>query len=775
MAGRYSLISMRPDQQLSQALSLIHGGRLAEAGALCRQVLTREPRNFNAQQLLGHIALQGRDYEGAVRWLASARALNPSSAMVSSNLAVALLGLRRPREALACCEHALGLKADFPEAHSNRGNALRGLDRPEDALASYQRALSLAPGFYDAIVGSVNALLSLGRYDEALAGSAAALRIAPQGPDALCLRGMVLLKCRRPQEALAFFDQALSISNEFPEGHNNRGTALRDLRRNEEALAAFDSALRQRPEFAEAYCNIANVGLDMGRIEEALAYSERALRIQPGFLDALNIRGTALRVLGRYADAASSYEKILATAPQYGQALSYLLVSRASLADWSQRDEQAARVIERVESGRSASAPHPFLWICGSAATQFQCASLYAAEQIAAASPLWRGEVYGHRRLRVAYLSADFSDHPVAHLIAGVLERHDRSRIEVIGVSLHQDAEGGVMQLRMRNAFEQFYDAGNSSDRDVALQLREREIDIVVDLTGYTRNGRLGILAHRPAPVQVNYLGFAGTFGAGYVDYVIGDAIVVPPDHERFFSEKLICMPQCFLPNDDGQPIATDIPRRRDLGLPETGFVFCAFNNTYKINPLMFDIWMDLLRKTPGSVLWLRAGEEAMQANLRREARARGVDDSRLVFAGRVPGMAVHLARYAQADLFLDTLPYGAHATARDALWAGLPVLTCAGDSFAGRVAASLLHALELRDLVAANHEEYTAKALALAHSPLVLAELRSKLAHQRAAGTAFDTDRYRRHLEAAYLTLRERQRQGELPQRLHVVPEAVP
>jgi protein O-GlcNAc transferase len=771
MGGRYSLISMRPDQQLAQALSLIHGGQLAEANGLCTRVLVQEPRNFNAQQLLGHIALQSRDYAEAVRWLSSARSLNPSSAMVHSNLAVALLGLRRPGEAIACCDRALGLKADFPEAHCNRGNALRGLDRPEEALVSYQKALSLAPGFYDAIVGSVNALLSVGRCDEALAGSAVVLRMAPHSAEALCLRGTILLKCRRPDEALAAFDQALCVSTELPEAHNNRGTALRDLGRPEEALAAFDIALRLRPEFAEVYCNIANIGLDMGRMEEALAYGERALRIRPGMLDALNIRGTALRVLGRYAEAASSYEKILAAAPLYGQARSYLLFSRANLADWSERTELAARIIERVESGSSASAPHPFLWICDSAATQFQCASLYAREQFPPAAPLWRGEVYGHRRLRIAYLSADFSDHPVAHLIAGVLERHDRSRFEVIGVSLHKDTEGSAMQLRMQNAFEHFYDASHASDLDVALQLRRREIDMVVDLTGYTRNGRLGILAHRPAPLQINYLGYAGTSGASYVDYLVGDSIVVPTYHERFYSEKLIRMPHCFLPNDDRQPVATDVPRRCDLGLPDTGFVFCAFNNIYKINPMMFDIWMDLLRKTSGSVLWLRGGEEAVQANLGREARARGVDAGRLVFAGRVQRMDAHLARYAQADLFLDTLPYGAHATARDALWAGLPVLTCVGNSFAGRVAASLLTALEFPELVALSREEYTAKALALAHSPLVLAELRARLAHQRAAGRTFDTDLYRRHLESAYLTLAERQRQGETPRRFDVIP----
>ncbi len=759
-------------QRLSQALALIHGGRLLEAAALCSGVLAHEPRNFNAHQLLGHIALQGVDYQAAVRSLEMARSINPANAPVHSNLAVALLGLLRPSEALASCDRALRLNANFPEAHCNRGHALRALHRPGEALASYDLALSVAPGFHDALAGRANALSTLGRYDEALAACDLLLRTAPQSVDALCLRGAVLLKCKRPQEALAAFDRALSLSANLPDAHNNRGTALRDLRRPDEALAAYAAALRLRPEFAEVYCNVANIGLDLGRIEEALGHSERALRIRPDFLEALNIRGTALRVLDRYAEAAATYEKILALAPEYGQALSYLVASRASLGDWSQRTEHAALIIERIEAGISASAPHPFLWICDSAATQLRCASLYASEQFPAVAPLWRGQIYRHRRLRVAYLSADFSDHPVAHLIAGVLERHDRSSVETLGVSLRQDPAGGAMQVRMQSAFEHFYDASNAGDQEVAQRLREREIDIVVDLTGYTRNGRMGILAHRPAPLQINYLGFAGTLGAGYVDYIIGDAIVIPTEHERFFSEQLICMPHCFLPNDDRQLIATEVPRRRDLALPETGFVFCAFNNIYKINPMMFDIWMDLLRKTPGSVLWLRGRDEAVLANLRREARARGVNDARLVFAARVPTMQAHLARYTQADLFLDTLPYGAHATARDALWAGLPVLTCAGNGFASRVAASLLNALDLPELVTADLEGYASQALTLAHSPGMLAELRAKLAHHRISGPAFDTDLYRQHLESAYRNLSDRQRRGESPSR--IAPTAI-
>ncbi len=748
--------------QIQQALAMIHGGRPAQASALLTEVLLREPLNFDALQLLGHIALQAADYPLAERWLSAARAVNAANPAVHSNLSVALLALQRPAEALECCNRALALKQQYPEALCNRGHACCALGRPDEALAGYDRAIALAPGFYEAHAGRSKALSTLGRHQEALASCERWLKLDPQNVDGWCRRGGILLRLKRPWEALHAFDRALSFCPDSAEAHNNRGAALRALKRPQEALAAYEAALRLRPQFAEAYCNVANIGLDGGRYEEALGHCERALSIQPNFPDALNIRGTTLRGLRRYEEAAAVYERILAQDPRFGQAMSHLLVSRAHVCNWSEREELATCIIERVAAGESASAPHPFLWICDSAPLQLECARLYSEEEFPAAAPLWRGERYRHERLRIAYISADFSDHPVAHLIAGVLERHDKERFETFGISLSHDPAADLLHQRMRRAFEHFHAANGEVDAEVATRLRDAEIDIAVDLTGHTRGGRLGILAQRPAPIQINFLGFTGTSGAPYIDYLIGDAVAIPEGQDECFSERIIRMPHGFLPNDDEQPIATETPRRVDLGLPPDGIVFCAFNNIYKINPQMFTIWMRLLRDTPRSVLWLRAGEGAPRTNLAREARTRGVDPDRLVFASRIASMDAHLARYRQADLFLDTLPYGAHATARDALWAGLPVLTCTGGAFATRVAASLLTGLELPELVTQNLDEYAERALALAHAPARLAEVREKLVHQTSACPMFDTDLYRQHLESAYLALCARERRGE-------------
>jgi protein O-GlcNAc transferase len=721
--------------QIERALSLIHGGRSAQASSLLNEIARREPLNFNALQLLGHIALQAADYPAADRWLSAARAVNAASPAVHSNLSVALLALHRPAEALECCDRALALKPQYPEALCNRGHACCALERPDEGLAAYDRSIRLAPAFYDAHAG----------------------------------RAKVLLTLRRYAEALASCDRALALSPDSSDVHNHRGAALRTLKRPQEAMAAYQKALQLRPQFAEVYCNIANIGLDAGRYEEALRICEQALSIRPDFPDALNLRGTTLRGLKRYEEAAATYERILAKDPRFGHALSHLLVSRAHLCNWSDREAHVPQITERIASGECASAPHAFLWICDSAPLQLECAKLYTQEEFPAAQPLWHGERRRHERLRVAYLSADFADHPVAYLMAGVLEHHDRSRFETFGVSLQGDPAGSAMGSRMQRAFEHFHDAREAGDREVATLLRDREIDIAVDLTGHTRGGRLGILAFRPAPLQLNFLGFAGTSGASYVDYLIADRVAIPEDLEGFFSERIIRMPHSFLPNDDRQPIAGESPRRRDLGLPESGFVFCAFNNTYKLNPAMFDVWTRILRATPGSVLWLRDGDPAVRANLTREAAARGIGPERLVFAPRLSSMDEHLARYRRADLFLDTLPYGAHATARDALWAGLPVLTCLGSTLASRVAGSLLTGLGVPELVTSNLEDYAARALEYAGSPAPLAKIRATLTDRKPAAPAFDTDLYRRHLETAYRMIWERHQTGAPPAALSV------
>jgi predicted O-linked N-acetylglucosamine transferase (SPINDLY family) len=543
-------------------------------------------------------------------------------------------------------------------------------------------------------------LRRIARYEEALASFDRALAIRADYPEALNSRGNALFELKRFEEALASYERALALRPHYAEALNNRFTALRVLKHLDKALTSYDRSLAIRPDYPEALCNRGNTLFELKRFEEAVASYDRALAVRPDFIEALSSRGNALLDLKRLDEALANYDRALAINPDYAPALSGLAGSALKICDWTRTARLADKLAVRIAAQQSAVAPFTLLGYCDDPALQLQCATNFIRDEVGIEpSSLWDGTVWRHDRIRVAYLSADFRIHPVAYLIAGLIERHDRGRFEVVGVSFGPD-DASAMRARLVAAFDQFHDVRSMSDFAAAKLLREIEIDIAVDLNGYTRGARPQILAHRPAPIQVSYLGYPGTMGAGFIDYVIADPIVLPFDRQPFYTEKIVHLPECYQVNDSKRKIGERTPTRGEAGLPDEGFVFCGFNNNYKITAPVFDVWMRLLRRVESSVLWLKRDNQAAERNLGNEAAARGIDPARLVFAGRLPLLEDHLARHRLADLFLDTLPYNAHTTASDALWAGLPVLTCQGRAFAGRVPASLLAAVGLPELV---------------------------------------------------------------------------
>jgi len=632
-------------------------------------------------------------------------------------------------EAEACYVQALAQLPNHPQIWYSHGNVLQQLDRQEEAVASYDRALALAPDRPELLTNRSNSLHDLGRYEEALAGYDRALLQMP---------GLAML-------------------------HNNRGNTLREMQRRQEALASLDRALALDSGYVDARVNRGNVLQDLGHYEAALAEYDRILAGDPQHAAALNNRGNVLRELGRHAEAGDTVERLLQHHPDWPYAPGLLAQSRAACCAWSDHETLTRRVIESVRAGNRADQPFSFLALSDSAADQLQCARTYAADRYPPAlQPLWQGERYRHDRIRVAYLSADFHNHATAHLMAELFERHDRQHFEVTGVSFGPDRQD-EMRARLCQGLEHFIDVREMPDQEVAAYLHRNETDIVVDLKGFTLDCRAGILAHRPAPIQVNYLGYPGTMGAEYIDYVLADRHVIPPGHEVHYSERVVHLPDTYQVNDGKRRIAESGPDRRECGLPGSAFVFCCFNNNYKITPPVFDIWMRLLSRVEGSVLWLLEDNATAMSNLRREAARRGVDAERLIFAKRMP-LDQHLARHRLADLFLDTLPYNAHTTASDALWAGLPVITCMGQTFAGRVAGSLLYAVGLPELVTGNPQDYEALALQLATHPEQLGMIRARLQEQRNRQPLFDCDLFRHHLESAYLTMWERYQRGMPP-----------
>jgi predicted O-linked N-acetylglucosamine transferase (SPINDLY family) len=741
---------MDPRAVLSQAIAFHQTGKLAEAERLYLQLMAAG--EATAHHMLGVVrAQQGRNSE-ALELMSAALALRPNAPEILSNYANVLKAQGRFDEALAGYDKALSVKPDYVAAWNKRALVLRDLGRLEEALDSAGKALALQPQYVEAWNTEGIILADLGRMEDALAKYDRALALAPNFPDTLNNRALALKALKRPEEALASIEQALMAHNMFAEAWNNRGIILADLKRLTEAVQSHDQALALKPDYAEGYNNRAAALFGLKRFSESLADCDRALALQERFADALYNRGNALSELNRQEEALSSYEQALAIDPNHPNALSGLANAAMTIGDWTRTARLAGDLKSDVLKGKSRIQPFVLMGYHDDNELQLRCCENYVRQAgPGSLAPLWQSERYSHDKIRLAYLSADFHEHVTSTLLVEMFERHDRDRFEITAVSFGPD-DNSAMRARLVKAFDRFHDARQQSDREVAQLLRQWEIDIAVDLGGYTSGARPWVLAHRPAPVQVKYMGYPGTSGSGFIDYIIADDLVIPADQRRFFSEKIAALPDTLWVTDTKR-VAGEMPARSEAGLPEQGFVFCCFNHNWKITPPIFDIWMRLLKEVEGSVLWLLEGNASIRGNLCKEAAACGVAEDRLVFAGRTTPEK-HLARQQLADLFLDTLPYNAHTTASDALWMGLPVITTPGHSFPARVAASVLKAADLEELIARDLKDYEALALRLARDPDALAAIRSKLAASRDSVPLFDTARFTRNLEAAYAAM---------------------
>ena len=761
--------AIEPQQAFRQAMAFQQQGLLREAERLYEIVLKADERHLAALYHLGLVRLQQGRFEEAAALFRRAVKIDRSSADAHHHLAFALTGSENTEEAIRHYKRAIALRPNFAEAHNNFGHALQRLGRLNDSIAVYEKALAISPAYAEARNNLGNALHLLGRSEEAIGQYEQALSIRPAYPEAHFNLGNALRALGRPEPAISHYGKALALRPDYADAHNGLGIVLHMLGRSEEAIAHYEKALAVMPSYAEACINLANALGTLGRQDESIAQYDKALAIRPDDVGALYSRGNTLARFGRHDEAVVSFEAALSIEPDHANSFNGVARSAGAACDWTRTTKLAEQIAARAAKGKWVDA---VVWLgyCSDPAVQLACAKNFVRTAVPVLPPrLWEGKIWRNDKIRVAYLSTGFHRHPNAYLTAELFELHDRNRFEVLGISLGPD-DHSDMRARLARAFDQFHDVQLKNDGDVAKLLNDMRVDIAIDRSGYATNARPGILASRPAPIQVNYLGFPGTLGNQVYDYVVGDTIVLPFDQQAFYTEKIVHLPECYQSNDSKRAIAAEIPTRQLAGLPAHAFVFCCFNNNYKITAPVFEIWMRLLRRVEGSVLWLLRSNAAAEARLCREAAARGIDPSRLVFAGRVE-LGEHLARHRLADLFLDTLPYNAHTTGSDALWAGLPLITCYGDCFPGRVAASLLEAVGLPELVAKSLEDYEELALRLATDPSLLGTFRNRLKQNRLTHPLFDADRYRRHIEAAYTTMWELWQRGESPRSFSVEP----
>lgn len=764
-------IQISPDNPVAyfnRGTALFEVNRLQDALNSFERAVQLKPDYAEAYYSRGNLLAELNRLDEAVKSLETAIQLRPDYAVAYYNLGNTLAKLGRLDDALDIYDRLIKLSPDFAETYNNRGNVLIGLDRLQESLDSFDQAIKLNAEYAEAHTNRGNVLKEMGRLDEALASHDRAIQLRSDYAEAFTNKGNVLEELNQLEDAITCHEQAIAINPRYAEAYSNRGNVLGKMRRFDDALQSYQQAIAIDPDCADAWANMGATLNELRQYREAISCYERALHIRPLYAEAWFHKGNSLRELKSYREAIACYEKAIEINPEVEFLFGQYLHAKTAICDWRDHKALVDTLLANIRYRKKVSPPFQVLTLSGSEESNRLAAEIWAADKYGLKGVPGIQAPGGHkRRIHIGYYSADFHSHAMMHLMAEFFEHHDKNRFKLTAFSFGPNIVD-EMRERLVAAFDEFIDVRSSSDTEVATLSRNLGIDIAVDLSGYTKGCRPGIFPNRAAPIQVNYLGYPGTMGTGFTDYIIADKTVIPESNQKYFSEKVVYLPDAYQVNDSKRMTSNKVFTHQELGLPESALVFCCFNNNFKITPDTFDCWMRILRQVDGSVLWLLEDNPTSTENLRKEAQQRGVAPERLIFAGRMP-FPDHMARHRSADLFLDTLPYNAHTTASDALLAGLPVITHMGDTFAGRVAASLLCAVGLPELVTHTQDEYEALAIRLANDASELGKIKERLLLHRATAPLFDTPRITRHIEDAYLQMFERHRMNLPPEHIYV------
>jgi predicted O-linked N-acetylglucosamine transferase (SPINDLY family) len=729
------MLSNDPGKLFAEALYDHVNGRTQEAFNKYEKILVSHPAHSETLHHIGLIYLQAGDTAQAIQKINKSLEFDPKNSNALSNLGYCFNTLGKFKASIDCCNKALQIAPSNDGAWTNLGNAQRGCNLWGEAQDSYQKALNLRPNNPRYIYNLANVY-----YDQ-----------------------------EDFHRASNLFKQCLAIENRIPEAQNNLSACLIKLKDPASALLYVNASIELKPDYAEAWSNRGNALSDLKRHEEALASYERSIELKPDYAEAWSNRGNALSDLKRHEESATSFFKAASLKKQmdfdFGRAHHQMMLS----CNWTDYASHTQTIHEGVEKGKFVGEPFGYQGIAESEDLLKTCAEIYCNQRFPTKLSSFSFNRPRKSRIKIGYLCGEFRDQATSHLMTGIWEHHDSSKFELFGLD-NGWGDDSDYRKRIKIAFPNFFDISRLSDFDAARLINENEIDILVNLNGYFGQARLGVFSLKPTPISINYLGFPGTIGASYIDYLIADEIVIPKGSIEFYKEKVIYLPFSYQANDDRRVISNRTFTRSDFRLPENHFIFCCFNNNYKITPLMFATWMEILRSVSDSSLWILEDNNAAKKNLIAEAIKYSVNPDRLIFSDRITA-SEHLSRQKLADLFLDTLPYNAHTTASDALWTGLPLLTLKGKTFPGRVGASLLNAIGLPELVTYSYEEYANAAIALAKNPTKLAAIRAKLSQNRLDTPLFDTKLFARHIESAYKAAYDRYHAGLLPDHINVDP----
>ena len=613
------------------------------------------------------------------------------------------------------------------------------------------------------------ALFKKGQLNEAKNLCSQILKDQPDNLDALHFLGNILFTLGKIDAAVESYERVIKLNPNHAQAYNNLGSALHQLNKNDAALESYEKAIKLKQDYADVHYNKGNLLYELGKKNAALESYDLAIKYKPNHSEAYNNRGNILLELNKNDAALESYKKALKIRPDFESLIGTIVHTKLKLCDWSTLDEDLEDIEDKIFKFKKVSNPFFLLSTKDSPKIHRLAAEKWSESYISSSNDVFDffKKKETHKKIRIGYYSADFYNHAMGQLLVNLFELHDKTKFEIFGFYFGPDVEDKI-NTRISNSFDQFINVKLKSEKEISKLSRDLKIDIAIDLMGYTQNNRFKIFFERCAPLQVSYLGYPGTTGASCIDYLIADKVLIPQDSQQHYSEKIIYLPNTYQANESVKKISEKIFTKEELGLPKNDFVFCCFNQNYKILPKTFSIWMEILKKVSGSVLWLLDTDLVACKNLKEEAFKRGIDSKRIIFANRLP-LSEHLARHKVADLFIDTFPYTAHTTCSDSLRAGLPVLTLQGESFASRVSSSLLEVVGLKELIATTQKEYEDKALEIANDSSLLKKIKKKLEISKNKSPLFNAKIFTRYIEQAYLEIHKKYNENKRPENIEI------
>ncbi len=742
------------EDRLSEVIKLIQNNSLLDAERDLLELIQVKPTDSDLFNLVGVIYSVRNLHAEAINWFERGIKISITNDALFLNLGTSLMSLGKNNDAIEAFNNAIKINPNSVHSYFNLGNLYLDLEQYEECIKYYDQALKIKNDFVDCLINKAVALANQDNAVQAIFEYKKALDFESNNSKIHLNLASLYEINKKYEEALAHYDRAIQIKPDYPEAWNNKGVILGDLRRYEEALAHYDRAIQIKPDYPEAWNNKGVILGDLRRYEEALAHYDRAIQIKPDYPEAWNNKGVILGDLRRYEEAVEHYKRAINLDENLDWSLGNLIHSKLMIADWRDLDEEIDILKKKLLEGKNVTTPFPLLSLIDNENLHQVTAKNYVAQKFPVQKKLGKieREISKEKKIVIAYFSSDFSNHPVIYLLNELFELHNREKFTVYAFNTGSPISG-YEAVRLKKSFDHFVEAGQLTDIEITEKSRKFSVDIAINLGGHTDNSRVNVFAYRTAPIQVNFLGYPGTMGAEYIDYIIADEQVVPHESFQYYSEKVVWMPNSFLPYDSKRMPSKIKYTRSEYGLPEDKFVYCCFNNAYKFNPRILSVWIKIMEKNRHSVLWLSSNNPAFQKNMANHFERGEIKKERIIFASKIENHEEYLSAYSLADLFLDTNPYNAHATALDALRGGLPVLTMAGDSFASRVGKSILYSKNINELIAKNDKDYIDKAILYSESKKEYENVRKKI-NENNKNLRKDSVTYCKNLENIYIKL---------------------